>query len=131
VKTPVKVSSPNNLEWTVRRQLYADWMLPLGGSAAKPWVGEALGGPAALLGLLWALITLPALPLVLLLRSRGLSPWTLVAVARPWGRRGPPLVLCYEVRGKRDAADRAVADLVAKLARGDGAPAVAGAERVD
>ena len=72
---------------------------------------------------------LPFLPLVLLLRALRLLPWTIEARTYPWGKRFPPVVHAYEVRG-REEADRAVRDLADGLARGDGAPVVPGAERV-
>jgi hypothetical protein len=135
----MKVSAPNNLEWKVKRQLLSDWMRPIGlETAARPYRGGppdslvgggGLGLPALVFGLLWLLATLPVLPLVLLLRRLGLVPWTLEAVTRPWGRRGPATVLRYHVRGRREV-EVALADLVAKLERGDGAPIVVGAERI-
>ena len=65
----------------------------------------------------------------LLFRSLRLLPWTLEARTYPWGRRFPPIVFAYEVRG-REETELALADLAAALVRGDGAPAVAGAERI-
>lgn len=135
----MKVLAPNNLEWKVKRQLLSDWMRPIGpetamrqdaGGQADGLLGGTSGwtGPAALFGLLWMLATLPLLPLVLLLRRLGLV-WTLEAVTRPWGRRGPATVLRYHVRG-RSEVEAALADLAAKLERGDGAPIVVGAERI-
>jgi hypothetical protein len=135
-----KVSAPNNLEWTVKRLVLPDWMRPIRmESVARQYAhGPAdglmggspkLGLPAMLFGVVWMLATLPFLPLVLLLRRAGLVPWTLQAVTRPWGRRGPATVLRYHIRGSREV-ELALADLVAKLERGDGAPDVVGAERI-
>jgi hypothetical protein len=128
-----KVSAPNNLDWNVKRQLLADWMRPIRPSdAARPYAhagNTRLGGPALLFGLIWSLAMLPLLPLVLLLRLARLVPWTIEAVARPWGRRGPPMVLRYHVRGRAET-DRALAELVRALERGDGAPVLEGAERI-
>ncbi|MGZ4418956.1 MAG: hypothetical protein ACXVRV_12385 [Gaiellaceae bacterium] len=132
----LKVSAPNNLEWVVKRQVLADWMRPVGISANAPLHGDSynarsgVGGVAVVFGLVWMVLTLPLLPFVLLLRSKGVTPWTITAVARPWGRRGPPMFLRYHVRGS-EAADKAGSDLVAKLERGDGAPEVVGAERIE
>ena len=72
---------------------------------------------------------LPFLPLVLLLRWLRLLPWTIEARTYPWGKKFPPIVHAYEVRG-RDEARRAMRDPAAALERGDGAPAVPGTERV-
>ena len=58
-----------------------------------------------------------------------LLPWTVEARTYPWGRRFPPIVLSYEIRGHEDAL-RALEELVAALARGDGAPVIAGAESI-
>ncbi len=135
-----RVSAPDNLEWTVKRRLLSDWMRPLGieaasrqhmhGRADGPMGGSSgWSGLAVLFGLLWTMVTLPLLPIVLLLRRRGLLPWTITAVARPWGRRGPATVLGYHVRGK-DEADAAIENLVARLQAGDGAPVLPGAERL-
>jgi hypothetical protein len=135
-----KVSAPNNLEWTVKRQLLPDWMRPLGIEAAsrQHMRGTADGlmggnsgwnGLAVLFGLLWTIVTLPLLPIVLLLRRRGLLPWTITAVTRPWGRRGPATLLRYHVRGK-DETDAALEHLVARLQAGDGAPVLPGADRL-
>jgi hypothetical protein len=135
-----KVSAPHNLEWTVKRQLLSDWMRPLGIEAASrqhmhgpadSLTGNNSGwnGLAVLFGLLWTMITLPLLPIVLLLRQRGLLPWTINAIARPWGRRGPATVLRYHVRGKEEA-DAALEHLVTRLQAGDGAPLLPGAERL-
>jgi hypothetical protein len=81
------------------------------------------------LGFVLLPVALPFLPLVLLLRVLRLLPWTLEARTYPWGRRVPPVVLEYEVRG-REEAELALRELAARLARGDGAPVVPGAERV-
>jgi len=135
-----RVSAPNNLEWTVKRQLLSDWMRPLGLEAASRQhtrgtadglMGGSSGwsGLAVLFGLLWTTVTMPLLPIVLLLRRRGLLPWTITAVTRPWGRRGPATVLRYHVRGKIEA-DQALGHLVERLEHGDGAPVVPGAERI-
>jgi hypothetical protein len=58
-----------------------------------------------------------------------LLPWTVEARTHPWGRRYPPIVLAYQVRG-RDEAAAAIAELVAALARGSGGPVLHGCERV-
>lgn len=57
-------------------------------------------------------------------------PWTVEARAYPWGRRYPPIVFSYEVRGAAESL-RALELLAESLARGDGAPLIAGAEAVD
>jgi hypothetical protein len=54
--------------------------------------------------------------------------WTIEACTYPWGRRIPPMVLEYQVRGREESV-RVLGDLAAALERGDGGPAVPGAER--
>jgi hypothetical protein len=92
---------------------------------------DAISGPTGPvpLGFVLLLLTFPFLPLVLLLRRLRILPWTVEARTYPWGRRFPPVVLAYEIRG-RQAALAALDELAASLARGDGAPAIAGAELV-
>jgi hypothetical protein len=139
----VRVEAPNNLEWVVSRPLLPDWMRPAGlGDVARQYGGGVpvpdsvmgsrarLALPALIFGLLVTLVTLPLLPVVIVLRRRGLAAWTLKAVARPWGRRGPPMILAYHLRGSADVVERAQAELVEKLKRGEGAPDVTGAERI-
>jgi hypothetical protein len=94
------------------------------GSVPDPTVGVT--GPLPL-GALLSLLLLPLLPLVLVLRYMRIVRWTIEARAYPWGRRYPPVVLSYAIRG-HDEAMRAVEDLANALERGDGAPVLAGAE---
>jgi hypothetical protein len=71
---------------------------------------------------------LPLVPIALLLRRWRVLPWTIEARAHPWGRRYPPIVLTYLLRGGEESR-RAFGQLVEALARGEGAPVVDGAER--
>jgi hypothetical protein len=73
------------------------------------------------LGVRLAGLALPFVPLVLLLRTLRVLPWTLEARTYPWGRRRPPIVFAYEVRGGEEAT-AAIAELAAALARGSGSP---------
>ena len=135
------VTTASGLTWRVKRLVLPLWMRPVGPSrAAQPSIQSSRGrtlpgghagfaGPAMLSSLLWCLLTLPLLPVVLLLRKLRLAPWTLEALARPWGLHGPPVVLRYEVRGNMEAR-RALQELAEALERGDGAPVVRGAERI-
>lgn len=127
--------APNNLEWTVTRQLRSDWMRPLDFRAADEInrFGQGWGfGPFALLfGLLWSVVTLPLLPVVIALRRRGRLAWTIRATARPWGRKGPPMILRYHVYGNGTNVDAVMSNLVTRLEAGDGAPVLAGADRID
>ena len=126
----LEVTGPSGLTWTVRRLVFPVAMLP---HSSKEMLGftdlcfESGAPPVA--GVLLLPFVLPFLPLVLLLRWLRLLPWTIEARTYPWGKKFPPIVHAYEVRG-RDEAKRAMRDLAAALARGDGAPAVPGAERV-
>jgi hypothetical protein len=69
------------------------------------------------------------LPFALLLRRARLLPWTIEARTYPWGRRYPPVVLTYAIRGGEETA-RAFDQLVAALARGEGSPFIGGAEKL-
>jgi hypothetical protein len=138
------LTGPDGLEWTLKRLL-----LPVGMQA--PGLADIIGkgtfpaspnpqaprlaivgvtGPGPFGGVFVFLFGLPLLPLVLLLRALRWLPWTIEAKARPWGRGVPPIVHHYEIRGRVEA-DRALGDLAAALLRGDGAPVIAGALRVD
>jgi len=135
-----EVRAPDGLTWRLRRLVVPMWMRPITPASATIEYAEAArsgamgagryAGPAVLFGLIWSVAALPLLPGVLALRRLGVVPWTVEAKARPWGRRGPPIVLLYSVR--RPAAVADVLDSLARaLERGDGAPLVEGAERVE
>lgn len=138
------VVAPDGLRWTVKRLIVPTGMRPLSRTeildAAAPrrtvvegmsrQVPDAFGawtGPLPL-GVLLVPLALPLVPFALLLRRRRMLPWTIEARTYPWGRRFPPIVLTYAVRGG-DETRRAFAQLVEALARGDGAPIIDGAER--
>jgi hypothetical protein len=137
--------APDGLRWTVRRLIVPTGFRPLSRTemldAASPrrtrveglsrQVPDATGaatGPLPL-GFLLFPLTLPLVPLALLLRRIRVLPWTIEARASPWGRRYPPVVLTYAVRGG-DETRRAFEQLVEALARGDGAPIIDGAEKI-
>ena len=130
LRAELTVTGPDGLEWTVRRLLLPRAMrpYPLSEMVELSHPSHAVAG-ALPLGLLFVPLALVVLPVALLLRSLRLLPWTLEARTYPWGRRLPPIVFAYEVRG-REETELALADLAAALVRGDGAPAVAGAERI-
>jgi hypothetical protein len=98
--------------------------------AVSRQVPDAIGGPTGPLPLAFLLVplALPLVPFAILLRRVRLLPWTIEARTYPWGRRYPPIVLTYEVRG-RDETRRAFVQLVERLAHGDGAPVIDGAEQ--
>jgi hypothetical protein len=54
-----------------------------------------------LLGAVFFVVMLPFLPIVLGLRALRVTPWTIEATSRPWGRRGPPVVMHWQIRGKQ------------------------------
>jgi hypothetical protein len=140
-----KVAGPSGLQWTVKRLVIPVGMHPLGPTdvldAATPRRTVVDGVPGRLpdaihgvtgplpLGFLLLPVMLPFLPIILLCRRVRLLPWTIEARAHPWGRRFPPIVLSYEIRG-RDESIRALEQLAEALARGDGAPVVTGAEKI-
>jgi len=138
------VDAPNGLRWTVKRLIVPTGMRPLTRTdmldAASPrrtvvegvsgQVQDAYGawtGPLPL-GFLFLPLLLPLVPFVLLLRSVRLLPWTIEARTHPWGRRYPPVVLTYGVRGG-DESRRVFDQLIEALARGEGAPIIDGAEK--
>jgi hypothetical protein len=140
-----KVAAPNGLRWTVKRLIVPAGMRPLTRTdvldAAAPrqtvvegmsrHVPDGMGawtGPLPL-GFLLVPLLLPLVPLVLLLRHVRLLPWTIEARTHPWGRRYPPVVLTYAVRGDAESR-RAFGELVEALARGEGAPIISGAEKL-
>lgn len=139
------VLAPNGLRWTVKRLIVPTGMRPLtrtemldvasprrttveGMSRQVPDAALAPTGPLPL-GFLLVPLALPLVPLVLLLRRVRWLPWTIEARAHPWGRRYPPVVLTYAVRGGEETR-RAFGQLVEALARGDGSPIIGGAEKL-
>jgi hypothetical protein len=138
------VVAPDGLRWTVKRLIVPTGMRPLsrtdmldantpqrtvvhGMSRQVPDAMGAATGPVPL-GFLLVPLVLPLVPLALLLRRMRLLPWTLEARSYPWGRRYPPIVLTYAVRGGEETA-RAFDQLVEALARGDDSPVIDGAEK--
>lgn len=140
-----KVTDPSGLTWTVKRLVVPVGMRPLSPidmldsatprrtvvAGAPARVQDAVGAPSGPLplGFLLFPLALPFVPIVLLLRWRRLLPWTVEARTYPWGRRFPPTVLSYELRGGAESR-RAVDDLAEALTRGEGAPVLAGAEAI-
>lgn len=140
-----KVDGPDGLRWTVKRLVLPLGMRPMsrtdlletatprrtivdGVPGRVPDADGAWTGPLPL-GFLLIPIVLPFLPAVLLLRWLRWLPWTVEARTYPWGRRFPPMVLSYEIRGHREAL-KALEQVAAGLVRGDGAPVVGGAELI-
>jgi hypothetical protein len=99
-----------------------------GMSRQAPDAVGAWTGPLPL-GFVFLPLALLVVPVVLVLRRVRWLPWTIEARTYPWGRRYPPVVLTYAVRGKEKAA-RALTQLVEALARGEGAPQIAGTEKL-
>ncbi len=125
----LEVVGPTDLRWTVRLLILPSAMRPHPPSEILALADPATGWTPLPLGVLLAGLALPFVPLVLLLRSLRLLPWTVEARTYPWGRRHPPIVFAYEVRG-RDEAAAAIAMLATALARGSGGPELPGCERV-
>ena len=123
------MTSVDGLEWTVRRLRLPPAMLPHPASEMVELSHPQDEIVSALpLGFVLLPVAAVCFPFVLLLRAVRLLPWTIRARTYPWGRRTPPIVLEYQVRG-REESERVLRDLAAALERGDGGPAVAGAER--
>jgi len=109
------VVGPSGLHWTVKRLIVPTGMRPLSRTdmldAAAPrrtvvqgmsrQVPDATGGPTGPLplGFLLVPLVLPLIPIVLFFRWLRLLPWAIEARTYPWGRRYPPIVLTYAVRG--------------------------------
>jgi hypothetical protein len=139
-----EVTGPDGLEWKVKLVFLSAGMRPptpadlvdigtprrthVDGVGRIPDAVVGVTGPVPL-GALLLVLTLPFLPIVLALRWLRVLPWTIEARTYPWGKRHPPIVLSYEIRG-RDEALRALDELAAALVRGDGAPLIPGAEFV-
>ena len=138
------VDAPNGLRWTVKRLIVPTGMRPMtrtdmldvatprrtavdGVSGQVPDAYGAWTGPLPL-GFLLMPLVLPLVPLALLMRRLRWLPWTIEARAHPWGRRYPPVVLTYAVRGGEESR-LAFGRLVEALARGEGSPVIDGAER--
>jgi|tagenome__1003787_1003787.scaffolds.fasta_scaffold20938258_2 hypothetical protein len=128
-RTKTEVVGPTDLRWQVRLLTLPSAMRPHPPSEMLALADPATGWTPLPLGVLLAALALPFMPLILLLRSLRVLPWTVEARTYPWGRRHPPIVLAYEVRG-RDEAAAAIAELTAALARGSGGPVLPGCERV-
>jgi hypothetical protein len=138
-----RVTSPDRLDWKVKRLVVPHGMRPMSRmdllDAATPRrtsidgvsgsVPDAMGGVTGPLplGAVLSLLLMPFLPLVLALRYVRVLRWTVEARTYPWGRRYPPVVLSYAIRGHNEAL-HAVDELANALKRGDGSPALAGAE---
>jgi len=129
VRTKTKVVGPDGLHWRVRLLILPSGMRPYPPSELLGLADPSNGWTAFPLGVLVAPLALPLLPLVLLLRRLRLLPWTFEARTYPWGRRYPPVVLTYQVRGREEAV-AGIAELAAGLARGSGGPVLPGCERV-
>jgi hypothetical protein len=139
------VVAPSGLRWTVKRLIVPTGMRPMsrtdvldaaaprrtaveGMSRQVPDAAMAPTGPLPL-GFLLVPLVLPLVPLAVLFRRLRWLPWTIEARTYPWGRRYPPVVLTYAIRGGEDTA-RAFGQLVEALARGEGAPVIDGAEKI-
>ena len=128
-RTRTELVGPSGLHWRVRLLTLPSALRPHPPSEILALADPATGWTPLPLGVLFAGLALPLLPLVLFLRFLRLLPWTVEARAYPWGRRYPPIVLAYEVRGREEAI-AAIRELATALARGSGGPALPGCERV-
>ena len=125
----MEVVGPTDLRWKVRLLILPSAMRPHPPSEILALADPSTGWTPLPLGVLLAGLALPFLPLVLLLRSLRVLPWTVEARTYPWGRRHPPIVFAYEVRG-RDEAAAAIVMLATALERGSGRPELPGCEGV-
>jgi hypothetical protein len=135
--------APDGLRWTIKRLLVPTGFRPLtrvellqvatpgrtvvdGVDRRLPDATGAWTGPYPL-AFLFLPVVLPLVPFAVLLRRVRLLPWTIEARTFPWGRRYPPIVFTYAVRGGPESI-RAIEELAAALERGDGRPVLGGAE---
>ena len=123
------VVGPSGLEWRISIVRIPTTVKPHPPSEMLAHADPAYGWTPLPAGIVLAVVVLPFLPLIALLRAAGLIRWEVEARTYPWGRRHPPIVFRYAVRG-REQAVAAVAELAAALARGSGAPVLQSAERV-
>src|SRR5436190_1126042 len=113
------VTSPDGLRWRVKRLVIPKGVLPptrhelldlatprrtivAGMDRRVPDATGAATGPIPL-AFLFTPIALVFLPLVLLLRRVRWLPWTVEARTYPWGRRFPPIVHAYAIRGGQES----------------------------
>ena len=137
------VVSPSGLRWTVKRLVVPTGIRPLtraellqvatpgrtvveGVDRRLPDATGGWTGPYPL-AFLFLPLMLPLVPFALLLRRLRLLPWTIEARTYPWGRRYPPIVFSYAVRGREEVV-RAIDELAAALERGEGRPVLRGGE---
>jgi hypothetical protein len=139
------IVTPDGLHWTVKRLVVPNGMRPLTRTdllqVATPGrtvvegidqrLPDAVGGWTGPIPLAFVLlpVMLPFLPFVLFFRSRRWLPWTIEARSYPWGRRYPPIVFSYAVRGGAECIV-AIDELCAALLRGDGRPELSKGEQI-
>jgi hypothetical protein len=102
-RTNTTVVAPNGLHWRVRLLTLPSAMRSHPPTELLGLADPANGWTPFPLGVLVVPLALPFLPLVLLLRRVRLLPWIIEARTYPWGRRYPPVVLTYAVRGHEEA----------------------------
>jgi len=124
------VVGPSGLEWRIRILRVPSAMKPHPPSEMLAHSDPAYGWTPLPVGIVLAAVVLPFLPFVVLFRALGLIRWELEARTYPWGRRYPPIVLVYAVRGHGQAV-AALTELAEALAHGSGAPVLKDAERID
>jgi len=127
-------SSRNNLDWLVRVVWVPEPIRPIGPrQIVEGSVGEGAGrtgGIGVLFSwLLFLLLVIPTLLVVLPLRYLRVMSWEVEAVARPWGRRAPAMVMRWRVKGRPHDLRRVVDGIAEALERGEEQPQVAGAVR--
>jgi hypothetical protein len=124
-------SERDDTEWKVKRVWLPEGLRPVGprqivGGSVRPHQYAGLG---VLLSPLFSVVFgIPALVILLPLRLARLTSWTIEAVARPWGRRGPTEAMQWRVKGWSES-ERALDDVADALRRGVEAPQVEGADR--
>lgn len=115
-RVKAEVHSADNLDWTVKRLMVVQRPLspeqamasygPRGGRASS-----GLAGPrenptplaAVIIDLLLFVVSLALLPPLVALRRAGVLSYTIQARCRPWGRKGPPTVMRWKVKGHAES----------------------------
>ncbi len=126
-----KVTDPSGTVWTVRRLVVPLWMRPASPTeAVEAHAHSRMAGPGFLVGVVLCVVCFPLVPVAVMFRVARLTPWTIQASVRLWGRRGPRTVMRWEVKGSEETSG-AIAQLIAGIEAGEYPPRLAGAERID
>jgi hypothetical protein len=127
-------SDTRNLDWTIRLRWVPEQIRPIGpkqvyeGKVTPMWGTGLLVMPFSLI--IFLILVIPVMLVVLPLRYMRVLPWTIEAIAYPWGKgKGPGTGRRWRVKGRRAELNRAIDEIAAALERGEDNPRIAGAAR--